>query len=186
MLSGAFDFEKSWVMCVTAHSAVKQVRKYTGEEYWVHPKAVGDILMAKGFPLIVISAAYLHDVVEDTEMTYEVIQQLLPGTGKQVSQLVREVTKVSIPSDGNRAVRRRLDAEHYARGSYEGQSIKVADILHNTKDIVLHDREFAEVYLPENLALLGMLDKAHAGLRAEAVAQCLRGLRELGVQREAY
>lgn len=175
------ELEKSWTICVTAHSAVGQLRKYTGEPYYYHPKAVGDILMGEGFPLTVIQAAYLHDVIEDTHMTYEGIIHLLPLTGREVAQLVREVTKVSVPSDGNRAIRKQMDAEHYARGSFYGQSIKVADVFHNTKDIVEQNSKFASVLLPEALKLLGMLDKAHAGLRAAAVAQCLRGLRELGV-----
>lgn len=166
---------------MAAHGAVGQLRKYTYEPYHRHPDRVASILIKKGFDLRVAAAAYLHDVVEDTHMTYELIAEMLGNGGEEVAALVREVTKISTPSCGNRKERRNIDEEHYAKASYEGQSIKVADILDNTRDVVMMDPKFAQVYLRENLKLLGALDKAHSGLRAEAVAQCLRGLRELGV-----
>ena len=50
----------------------------------------------------------------------------------------------------------------------DAQTIKVADIIDNTKSIVRRDPGFAEVYLKEKAALLEVLTKADAGLRIRA------------------
>lgn len=147
---------------IAAHSAVGQVRKYTGEPYWTHPCAVAKLVMqVSDISEVAIAAAYLHDVVEDTKVTIEVIDQQF---GPYVAQLVAEVTDVSKPEDGNRAVRKAVDREHLAKASPEAQSIKLADIIDNTKSIVAHDPKFAEVYLAEKRLLMPFLLKGDAGL----------------------
>ncbi len=71
--------------------------------------------------------------------------------------LVLEVTDVSRPEDGNREARKAIDREHLARSSPEGATIKLADLIDNTKSIVAHDKGFARVYLPEMEKLLEVL-----------------------------
>lgn len=144
----------------SAHSG--QVRKYTGEPYAKHCSAVANLLQAHGLPQYVCAAGVLHDVVEDTSVTEAELRRVF---GDPIAQLVMEVTDVSRPEDGNRAARKRLDREHVAKASPEGQSIKLADLVDNTHSIVEHDPKFAQIYLAEKRALLKVLTKGKQSLR---------------------
>ncbi len=68
-----------------------QYRK-SGEPYICHPVAVADLLRDLGGSAAMIAAGFLHDVVEDTEVTIEEIENRFGG---EVRQLVEGVTKLS-------------------------------------------------------------------------------------------
>jgi (p)ppGpp synthase/HD superfamily hydrolase len=131
-----------------------QTRKYTGEPYIVHPIAVAETLAELGHPDETVAAALLHDVVEDCGVTLATIEAEF---GPRVAELVEQVTDVSRPEDGKRAKRKELDRLHLAEADPEGKSIKLADLIDNTKSIVVHDPHFASVYLREMRALLPVL-----------------------------
>lgn len=143
-----------------------QVRKYTGVPYVLHPIAVAETLFQIGASDIVCAAAILHDVLEDTGTT---IVDLLAEFGVEVANLVAELTDVYTPRPGvNRAERKRLECERLAQVSAEAQTIKVADLIDNTSNIVEHDPDFAPVYLAEKRELLKVLTKADARLLGRA------------------
>lgn len=129
-----------------------QVRKYTDEPYIVHPCNVARILSLVTTDVDMLCAAYLHDTVEDTDLTCEQIKNM--GFGGRISRLVAELTDISIPSDGNRAERKALDRAHTACASADGQTIKLCDLLDNTCSITRHDPDFARVYIKEKRLLL--------------------------------
>ena len=131
-----------------------QTRKYTGEPYINHPHAVADLVRSVEHTPEMIAAAILHDVVEDTEATLDEIEIRF---GKRVMQLVEMLTDVSKPSDGNRAKRKAIDREHTAKADAQGQTIKLADLINNTKSITENDPEFAKIYLVEKGLLLSVL-----------------------------
>ena len=68
-----------------------QLRK-SGEEYIIHPLNVAYILATLGLDTETICAALLHDVVEDTDGTYEEIEK---NFGKEIATLVEGVTKLT-------------------------------------------------------------------------------------------
>ncbi len=145
-----------------------QVRKYTGEPYFVHCEEVAGILADHGFRPEVVAAAYLHDTLEDTDTT---LQELLAEFGPDVLSLVMQVTDVSLPGDGNRKVRKALDRDHLAAASAEGQSIKLADLISNSRSIAEHDPSFAKVYLEEKRELLQVMTRGDRRLWEQAVRQ---------------
>jgi (p)ppGpp synthase/HD superfamily hydrolase len=55
--------ERARVFATAAHAAVGQKRKYTGEDYIVHPTEVAGIVRDAGGTDAQIAAAYLHDLV---------------------------------------------------------------------------------------------------------------------------
>ncbi|MTJ93609.1 MAG: HD domain-containing protein, partial [Desulfovibrio sp.] len=57
-----------------AHAAVGQVRKYTGEPYVEHPRAVARLVADAGGDDAMVAAAWLHDVVEDTRVSLDEIR----------------------------------------------------------------------------------------------------------------
>lgn len=132
----------------------EQRRKYTGEPYYLHPLEVAEILGSVHESENVVISGLLHDVVEDCGITFENISDQF---GMYVSEVVREVTDVSKQSDGNRAERKQIDLEHLAKATYDGKTVKLADLISNTRSIVKHDPNFAAVYLKEKEALLTVL-----------------------------
>lgn len=157
------------LFAAAAHSAAGQVRKYTGEPYWVHPREVAAIVAAAGGDDAQVAAAHLHDVVEDTDVSIQMIQDFF---GADVADLVGWLTDVSKPTDGNRAERKAIDREHTGRAPVRAKMIKLADLISNTKSIVEHDEKFARVYLEEKrLLLTEALHDGDATLLARAWSQ---------------
>jgi (p)ppGpp synthase/HD superfamily hydrolase len=129
-----------------------QKRDYTGAPYWLHTAQVARLVsMATGDP-IVIAAAHLHDILEDTDVTYG---QLINQFGTGVAELVRQVTNPS--TDIDRAKRWALNSAHLAKASPAAMTIKLADIIDNTSTIEFYDPDFAKVYLAEKRPLLDIL-----------------------------
>ena len=148
--------QKALVFATAAHAAVGQMRKYTDDPYIVHPIRVANIVDKFGGTDEMIAAAYLHDVVEDTGVSIADIQDMF---GPVVARIVDGLTDVSVPEDGNRAVRKAMDRQHSADASYEAQFVKCADIMDNASDIGDNDPSFNVVYRKEMVLLLEVLDK---------------------------
>jgi (p)ppGpp synthase/HD superfamily hydrolase len=160
--------DRARTFATAAHAAVAQLRKYTNEPYIVHPAEVVSILKTRPHDPEMVAAAWLHDVVEDTGVSIEVIRAEF---GSKVSDLVGWLTDVSRPEQGNRATRKAIDRAHTAAAPAEAQTIKLCDLISNTRSIVEHDAEFARVYLAEKRLLLEVMTKADPELMARAREQ---------------
>jgi len=161
-----------------AHQVIDHRRKYTQQPYAVHLKSVAQIVSEVTDDVEMIAAAWLHDTVEDTAVTF---QDLELEFGAPVARLVSEVTDVSKVSDGNRAVRKALDRDHLAQASPRGQTIKLADLIDNCRDICKHDEKFARTYAVEKAALLEVLTAGDPRLIARARRTLQACLETLGI-----
>ena len=82
-ITKAFNFANQ------AHSGVK---RRSGEPYILHPLAVARVVCREmGLGSTSISAALLHDVVEDTEYTVDDIRDMF---GEKIAQIVDGLTKI--------------------------------------------------------------------------------------------
>ena len=139
------------VFATQAHAGQK--RKYTGDDYIVHPIAVAELVRENGGTEDQIVAALLHDTIEDCATTYG---DIVRAFGKTVANLVLELTDeftTEMYPDDNRAQRKAWEAARLATVSLEAKLIKLCDMIDNTSTIVEHDPGFAKVYLGEKLAL---------------------------------
>lgn len=136
------------------HERMNQVRKYSGRPYIEHPTAVVEIIRSVPHTEDMLCAAWLHDVVEDCEVQLDDIYRLF---GFNVAYLVENLTDVSKPSDGNRAKRKEIDRLHTQEACPSAQTIKLADLIDNGKDILQADPKFAKVYMAEKRLLLEVL-----------------------------
>lgn len=143
--------ERALIFAIEVHD--EQKRKYTGEPYVMHLVEVAITVATVTDDTEIIAAALLHDTIEDTPISYTDL--LVFGT--RVAELVLEVTDVSKPEDGNRAKRKTLDLVHLVHASADAQTIKLADLISNTKSIAIHDKNFAKVYLKEKENLFAVL-----------------------------
>ncbi len=148
-----------------AHGSIGQTRKYTGEPYINHPAGVVEILRLVSHTEEMISAAWLHDVVEDTPVELEEIRREF---GDGVAAMVEMVTDVSRLQDGNRAIRKLIDLEHLSLANPDAKTIKLADLIHNSESINKHDQNFARIYMAEKRELLKVLKEGDSVLWARA------------------
>ncbi len=135
-----------------------QVRKYTGEPYIIHPLEVSKLVASVTDDQEMIAAAVLHDVVEDCDVDIHEIRELF---GFTVCVLVNDLTDISVLEDGNRATRKAIERRHAERSDPRAQTIKLADLICNTRSIVEHDPGFAKVYMAEKKALLEVLTQGN-------------------------
>lgn len=166
----AFDF------ATAAHAGA--VRKYTGMPYITHPIAVADIVRAVPHTDEMLAAAYLHDVVEDTDVTLDEIEDKF---GREVAELVYWLTDTTTPEVGDRRTRKATYRAHLAGAPNAAKTIKLADLINNTESIVEHDPKFARVYLAEKAELLTVLEGGDLNLLALAKNILAEGWRTLGV-----
>ena len=117
-----------------AREAHAQQKRKSGEPYIIHPIAVARIV-AEEMKLGAepVCAAFLHDVVEDTEYTDDDIKKLF---GEDVAFLVRVVTKKKkqkyAMSQQLDNFKQMLDSMHY---DVRAILIKLADRLHNMRTL---------------------------------------------------
>ncbi len=169
-----------------------QVRK-SGEPYLSHPLETAYILANMKMDDVTIAAALLHDVIEDTEATFDELTEMF---GEEVSRLVEGVTKVS--------------KIHYAsKEAYQAENlrkmlmamtndirvilIKLADRLHNVRTLNFAPdeqqkrvaKETVEIFAPlANRLGLGLMkteleDEALQYLDPDAYQQLISYLNEI-------
>src|SRR3954451_11820415 len=119
-------------LAFAAHKHRDQRRKDAeASPYINHPIALADVLVNEGgvTDIDVLSAALLHDTVEDTATTHE---ELVDVFGARIARIVAEVT-----DDQNlpKADRKRLQIERAPSISREAKLVKLADKLVNLRDV---------------------------------------------------
>lgn len=132
--------KKAFYMAVDAH---KDMRRKSGEPYIFHPISVAQICVDEiGLGTTSIVAALLHDTVEDTDITLEIIENTF---GKKVAQIIDGLTKIA----GNFEFGTSQQAENFRKILLTLSSdvrvilIKLADRLHNmrTLDNMARDKQ---------------------------------------------
>lgn len=120
-----------------------QTRFGTNAPYITHPAAVVHILEQTGERRPhMLAAAWLHDVVEDSDVALSMIAATV---GPEVACLVDLLTKrPGIPED-----------EYYQRifASAESTELKLADRIHNLREVVVKGPEAAWAYAHETLCV---------------------------------
>lgn len=170
------DVKRAEAFATVAHSG--QTRKFGGEPYINHPCRVASTVHNWHGTTDMVCAAVLHDVIEDCGVTYK---QIMTMFGPNVGLLVMALTDQA-PAYLNREKRKAWEAGRYFNESKGVHTIKLADLIDNTRDIVKHDPGFAKVYLAEKRVLLGSLTKGNFVLLRDAWKQVLDGEKTLGIQ----
>ncbi|MGQ4515515.1 HD domain-containing protein [Streptomyces sp. DW26H14] len=121
---------RAYVLAEASHRG--QYRK-SGEPYITHPLAVTLILAELGAETTTLTAAILHDTVEDTDVT---LDQVRAEFGEEVRYLVDGVTKLEKVDYGAAAEPETFRKMLVATGNdVRVMSIKLADRLHNMRTL---------------------------------------------------
>ncbi len=123
---------KAFDIALDAH---KDQRRKSGEPYIYHPIAVAKIVAKEiGLGATSIACALLHDVIEDSEYTYEDLKKIF---GERIAAIVNGLTKISIMNHQNISVQ----SENYRKllltlsEDFRVILIKIADRLHNMRTL---------------------------------------------------
>lgn len=147
---------KAELVAKTAHDAVRQKRKFTGEPYWTHPQKVADLVVRRldehmyfnYFDWDIVAAAWLHDVVEDTGVSQRFIVEQF---GPDVGQLVFEVTEQNIYESKSKNALHEI--VRLSEVSEKGQFLKLCDIYCNVSDICVESGDqFIGAWVPTKIA----------------------------------
>ena len=151
-------FDKAVSFATKAHG--DQKRKYTDEPYITHPLAVAELVkQTENHTKEMLAAAVLHDVLEDTPThPTEIFNEFGPIVFKYVLELTEK------PREGNRASRKAFERERLSSVGAPAQTIKLADLIHNSASITEYDPSFAKVYMKEKKSLLEVLGKGDKSL----------------------
>ncbi|MDO5509269.1 MAG: HD domain-containing protein [Weeksellaceae bacterium] len=164
-----------------------QLRKYAPDRYMVHPVRVMQKRRTVSDDITVLTAALLHDVIEDTPVNRQEIENYLstlisPELARKATELVVDLSDVyvkeSYPSL-NRRQRKTKELERLKEIHPDAQTIKYADILDNTQEIVVKNPAFARVYLREVKEVLQNLTQGNSELHKEALEAVNAGLNQV-------
>lgn len=171
--------ERARIFALAAHAAVGQTRKYTGEPYWHHLREVVEILSHNAIKHDdeMLAAAWLHDVLEDTAVTPELLRSIF---GDEITSMVLSLTDTN--DQGNRKQRVATSRVRLAVSSGRIQTIKLADVMSNIRNIASLDPKFAQVYLAEKGLLLDELVQADPILQINTRAMLAGQLAQLSTQ----
>ena len=114
-----------------------QYRKQ-GTPYCLHPISVAWILKNKGFPESYQIAGLFHDLIEDTDTTYEEILKL---SNEEIANAVKLVTK-------EKGYKMEEYIERISKNDM-ARMVKLADRLHNILETKLADLDFQKKYVKE-------------------------------------
>lgn len=124
--------ERAYQLAKEAHKSQKRV---AGVDYILHPTSVAYILADLGMDTQCIAAALLHDVIEDTDVTKEEIEEKF---GEEIANLVDGVTKLKKISAATREEQQAEDVSKMLLAMLHDIRvimIKLADRLHNMRTI---------------------------------------------------
>ncbi len=124
--------ERAYRLAFAAHDG--QTRK-SGEPYITHPIAVTQILADYGMDTPTLAASFLHDTVEDTDVTLE---EITTRFGTEIAYLIDGVTKLDRLHYGTREQAQAATIRKMVIAMAEDLRvliIKLADRLHNIRTI---------------------------------------------------
>ena len=148
------NLNKAYKFALDAH---KNQKRHSGDPYVYHPLAVANILSDLRLDSATIVTGLLHDTIEDTNTTYDIV---LKEFGKEVADLVDGVTKISALE--NKA-EQNSKAENFRKlilatsRDIRVLLVKIADRLHNMRTIKAFNsiekqkkisKETMEIYAP--------------------------------------
>ena len=162
------------------HTGQKRKGK-EGEPYINHPLEVAALLASIGDvdDPDVLTAALLHDTVEDTSTTRDEIAERF---GPLTADIVMEVTDdKSLPKQE----RKRLQVEHAPHLSEGAKLVKLADKISNIRDVIERPAEGWDdprrrEYVDWGKSVVAGLRGVNAGLEAEFDSLVARAKNELG------
>ncbi|WP_456279323.1 HD domain-containing protein [Bacillus sp. AK128] len=128
--------QKAKELASKAHAG--QTRKLSTEPYFIHPEAVATILQQAGLSEEVVASGYLHDTVEDTEITLATIRETF---GEKVATIVAGNTE---DKSKTWEERKQHTIDTVKTASFDVKCLVAADKLDNLKSLIKASNEASD------------------------------------------
>lgn len=110
-------------------------KRSSGEPYIVHPLSVSGILVDLGMDTDTICAALLHDVIEDTEYTFDDIKDIFGETAAMLVESVTKITRIPYFNEKEQQAKNFMKILLAMSHDIRVMIIKLADRLHNIRTL---------------------------------------------------
>ena len=124
------EIKKAYLYALEEH---KDMKRLTGDDFITHPLEVVNILLDLNVDDVTIIAAFLHEVINNGNKTYEDLEQDFGSEVALIVQSVSKINKLELPDNNESSV-------IYLRKILVGLAedvrvlyIKLADRLHNMR-----------------------------------------------------
>lgn len=137
-----------------------QFRKYGNKvPYIYHPMRVaGEVALIDGTTPEMVAAAWLHDVIEDTDTSYH---EVFDEFGGHIAHLVLGLTDITKQdktlSSRPRAERKQLNNEYLLTQGDDVKLIKLCDILDNVRDMPEEAGGFRKKFFQEKIVQVNLI-----------------------------
>jgi len=131
-----------------------ETRRYENTPYIDHPRRVASIVRSVRHDNAMLAAAWGHDLLENTSITAQELECLL---GSDAANLIEELTDPPELRLLRRSIRHSYIKARLAGISKRAKTVKLADIIDNTRLLKRQDPKFAEVYFREKREILEIL-----------------------------
>ena len=166
------DLLVQWIMLEYRGQQIRE----TDEPYFSHILAVAEMSVDGG--VVCYEIGLCHDLLEDTAVTSEILNDALRNCGYKkadrkhivdcVVELTDKFTKKLYPNL-RKSERKEKEANRLLKIQPDAQTVKYADLIYNTNWVLEHDKKGARKYLIKKLSLLKNLDQGDHALRKKAI-----------------
>lgn len=145
-------------------------KRQSGEPYYSHPFEVAYMISDYLFRTDIIVTSILHDTIEDTELTFEMIRKLF---GEVIAHQVMDLTRIT-GGDGRKISSAEMVGFLFEQKKYDLLLIKQFDRLHNMQSIGAKSPEKIKKITEETIGTFTVL-AAFLGIRSieeELIQSC--------------
>jgi len=130
-----------------------QLRKFGNKPYIIHPAGVAKIVEDSGGTPEMIAAAWLHDVVEESGVSFVELREMF---GDKVAGIVSELSN---PSDLDKSKKGQYLLSKMNTMSSDALTVKLSDRLNNVLDFSTARPSFVQKYAGETMFIINGLEE---------------------------
>ncbi|MFT5524299.1 MAG: (p)ppGpp synthase/HD superfamily hydrolase [Pirellulaceae bacterium] len=143
-----------------------QRRKYNDAPFIMHPiRVAGRVATLPASTDVMVAAAFLHDVVEDTPVE---LAEIVDRFGSDVALLVEHLTEPSQEMVAPRAERKAIDLAYMKQADPRAKVIRLVDRIDNLRDMNGAADDKLRRFVEESQQLVAEIGDACCELQAEA------------------
>ncbi len=148
-------------------------KRQSGELYYSHPLEVAYLIADYLFRTEIIVTSILHDTIEDTELTFEIIKSVF---GEMVAVQVMDLTRIK--EYGHKISSTEIVELLWAQKKYDVLLIKQFDRLHNIQTISAKSPDKAKKIIEETISTFVVLAiyLEIPELKQELIHSCLKAM----------